>query len=269
MVKKGRFTVELVSADTKVAFQEHAKGQETFVEVEPEAEYFVRLSVDAGPKVRGKISVDGKGLGYITNIGTPATTSSHNCGLYSFDGISSTVKALMFAKAKIFNSGNDDDTKEKKPFWTGNVTVEIFELFETGTTYTAPTHNNTWKGGDVGFVIGQADPKKKGVMTAEGNLANSVKDNGVRAHYTRGRLLETINLNYCSTVGLIFAGVLGPVNPMLLARKLNEHKRGRAQVEEDAEIIPSPQKIRLVQELNGQSIGGTKECDLYDLSNED
>ena len=42
MVQEGRFTVELVSADTKAAFQEHAKGHETFVEVEPEAGYFVQ-----------------------------------------------------------------------------------------------------------------------------------------------------------------------------------------------------------------------------------
>jgi hypothetical protein len=34
MVKKGHFTVELVSAETKAAFQEHARGQATFIEVQ-------------------------------------------------------------------------------------------------------------------------------------------------------------------------------------------------------------------------------------------
>jgi hypothetical protein len=33
MVKNGRFTVELVAADTKVAFQEHTKDGKTYAEV--------------------------------------------------------------------------------------------------------------------------------------------------------------------------------------------------------------------------------------------
>jgi hypothetical protein len=39
MVKNERFTVELVGADTKVAFGEHTKDGNTCVEVEPEVEY--------------------------------------------------------------------------------------------------------------------------------------------------------------------------------------------------------------------------------------
>jgi hypothetical protein len=215
MVKKGRFTVELVSAETKAAFQEHARGQATFIEVEPEAEYFVRISVKAGPNVRGDISVDGRDMDYFTDLRTVERTRSRNCGLYSYDGFSSTDKSLKFAKAKIFHSA-DDDAKENKPFWTGNVTVKFFELLDSGRTFTMPIYHNTWTGGDVGFVKGQADPKKKGFMTTQGNLAESAQDNGARRLCTPGRLLETVKLNYCSTTGLIVAGVLGP-DPMLMA----------------------------------------------------
>ena len=51
MVKKGRFTVELVSADAKVAFMEHTKDGKTYAEVEPEVEYFVRIEVEPSPRV--------------------------------------------------------------------------------------------------------------------------------------------------------------------------------------------------------------------------
>jgi hypothetical protein len=64
MVKKGRFTVELVSADSKVKFQQHTKDGKTYVEVEPEAEYFVRVAAEPAPRVSGRIDVDGKSLGY-------------------------------------------------------------------------------------------------------------------------------------------------------------------------------------------------------------
>jgi hypothetical protein len=49
MVKKGRFSVELVSADTRIAFMEHTKDDKTYAEVEPDVEYFVRLGVEPGP----------------------------------------------------------------------------------------------------------------------------------------------------------------------------------------------------------------------------
>lgn len=59
------------------------------------------------------------------------------------------------------------------------MTVKFFELFDAGRTHTVPAHADTWQGGDVSFVMGQADPRKKeGVMTTEGNLAKGVKDNG-------------------------------------------------------------------------------------------
>jgi hypothetical protein len=209
MVKKGRFTVELVEADSKAPFKEHAKNNETYVEAQPDAEYFVRIAAGAGDNVRAKIFVDGKCLGYSKNFKT-RQEKSLTCGLWYFDGVRSTQKALLFAKAKVFNSS---DTALEAHFWIGNVTVEFKEIFDTGDTHVASPRQNVWKGGDVGIVVDQTGPKTKGVMTKEGTIAVSKKAGGRQTTYRKGRILDTITLKYCSTVGLFKAGVLGPVNP--------------------------------------------------------
>jgi hypothetical protein len=269
MVKQGRFTVELVSADSKVKFQQHTKDGKTYVEVEPEAEYFVRVAAEPAPLVRGRIDVDGKSLGYKFGISTRVKDKEKGLrGLYS--------TALMFAKAKVVNhSTNDEPQDAPAPFWTGNEQVQIVEEFDTGKTHTSSrkASQNKWDGGEdnVGFVIGQTDPKKKGIMTTKGNfVSESTKYTGVHRKYKKGRLLETIQLNYCSTVGLIVAGVLGPFNSMEVARKLNEHKRGAAQVAADSENTSvRPKKIRMVQEMTGgQSVAAPKDYDFFDLTDE-
>jgi hypothetical protein len=266
MVKKGRYSVELVAADTKIAFQEHTKDGKTYAEVEPEVEYFVRLGAEAGPPVMAAIYVDGTYLGYWTTVGDPEEKDSEDYGLWSFDGISSTSQALKFAKPKVFNSA--DDT-ENLPYWTGTIDVEFIQLFYTREIETRPTFQNSWDGGDFGFVMGQTDAEKKGVMSKQGNFEKTMKDNGVREKYTEGRVLATIKHHYCSTVGLIFAGILGPVNPMLLARKINEYNRGVAQVAADAATMPPPKIIRYVPEIDGHPFGLAIEYELFDLTNND
>jgi hypothetical protein len=265
MVKNGRFSVELVSADTKIAFQEHTKdGKTTYAEVEPEVEYFVRLGADVGPRVRARIYVDGMYLGYRTTVGSPEEEKSYYFGLWSSDGISSAHQALKFVRAKIFNSADDTETL---PFWTGTIEVIFHELFDTGEqTQTISTCQNTWDGGDVGFVMGHTDPKNKGVMSTQGNFEETVKANAVKKICTEGPVLAIIKLHYCSTVGLIFAGIFGQVNPMLLARKTNVYKRGAAQVAADAVTMPPPKKIRSVLEIDGRPFGLPSEYELFDLT---
>jgi hypothetical protein len=68
MVKKGRSTVEVVDAHSNAPFKEYAKDNETYVEAEPDAQYFVRIHVESGALVQTEIFVDGKSLGYHTVI---------------------------------------------------------------------------------------------------------------------------------------------------------------------------------------------------------
>jgi hypothetical protein len=193
MMKKGRFTVELVNAYSNTPFKEHTKDNETFVEAEPDAEYFVRIHVGVGALVAAKIFVDGKSLWYLQDMDKPERHS--NYGLWYFDGVSTSFKALLFAKAKAFNSS---DAAQEAPFWTGNVTVEFKEIFDTGNTHVQAPHQAVWKGGEVGIVAAQTGPKMKGVMTEKGNLAVSKKDDGHRVTYREGRILDTITLKYDS-----------------------------------------------------------------------
>jgi hypothetical protein len=264
MVKQGRlFTVELVRADTKVAFKEHTKDGKTYAEVEPEVEYFVRLEVDQGPRVRARIYVDGKSLGYHTDVGFPKEKHTCDRGLWSFDGANCTHQALKFAKAKVFNSANDS---ENLPCWTGNIKVKFREIIATGETKARKTSTNTWDGGDVGYVRGQTDPKKKGVMSTQGTTVMTKPEKKVRKVCTEGRVLETIKLHYCSTVGLVYAGIFGPPNPMLLARKMNEKKRGASLVAMDVATMPQPKKIRYTPEMDGRPFGLPIEYELFDLA---
>jgi hypothetical protein len=266
MVKKGRFTVELIRADTRVAFMEHTKDDKTYAEVEPDVEYFVRLETEPGLRVHAEIYVDGKHLGYAIEIGSPLLEKeTTDKGLWSFDGISSTDQALKFAKAKVFDSA---DETENTPFWTGNIEVKFYELFDTGEIVTRQPFQNTWDGGDVGPVMGlQTDSNMKGVMSTEGKTVINGKEEKRKRKYRRiGRKLASIKLHYCSTVGLIFAGVLGPVNPIWLARKVNEYKRGAEQVAAEAANMPPPKKIRWVPEIDGLPFGLPIEYELFDLT---
>jgi hypothetical protein len=65
------------------------------------------------------------------------------------------------------------------------------------------------------------------------------------------------------------AGVLGPVDPYVMARHVHECKRGADTHPVDTESMPPPQKIRFVQDANGQSFGPPKEYDMFDLTNYD
>ena len=96
-----------------------------------------------------------------------------------------------------------------------------------------------------------------------------MKDTWRRIVSAEGRELASIKLHYCSTVGLIYAGILGPVNPMLMARKTNEYKRGKAQFVADAANMPPPKKIRYVPEIDGLPFGSPVEYDLFDLTSVD
>jgi hypothetical protein len=214
------------------------------------------------------LAVDGKGLGYIASIGSLIEKKdSQVCGLWSYDGIGkSTERAMIFTKAQVFNWSNSD---KEAPFWTGKVEAQFWDCIETGETYIESACTNEWEKGDIGVVIGQSDPAMKGVMTQQGNLEKSREDSGKRTVTTRGSCLEAITLHYCSTVGLMVAGVFGPVDRMIMARRVNEFKRGAAQVAADAATMPTPEKIQMVQMLHGKSIGPVKECDLFDLTNVD
>jgi hypothetical protein len=164
----------------------------------------------------------------------------------SSDEVNHAVQSLKFAKAKVFHSTDND---QNAPFWTGKIEVIFRGIIPAGRSHDSTKFDDSWDGGDVGFVIGQADPKMKGVMTKKGNHQESRKVDGMMDEVRNGGLLETITMNHCSTVGLMFAGVLGPMNPMIMARQADKKKRGSDQVAADLASSVRPTKIRVMQEI--------------------
>jgi hypothetical protein len=214
MVKVGKHTVALIYADTKKPFKEHtASDGQVYVEVEPNAEYYIHLSTDSQDVVVMRIKVDGKDLGYQLSLNKANCMVNPNyfCGVSSVDESGGTIhQALKFAKTPVMQK--TEDNKVPPAFWTGSVQVEFYEGVYHGVESNTRAFRNSWTGAgnDVGYMIGKSNPdQKKGVMSAAGSTRDYTQPSaGKRARYATGGHLKTITLNYCSTVGLIFAGIL-------------------------------------------------------------
>ena len=105
MVQQGDFTIQLVEANTKQAF-----NGKTYVEVEPGVEYFISISKPSSAEfshavVLAKYYVDGKDLGYYTYFKTIRTHVVSYKGLYKYEnGVSSTC-AFKFVTPKVQGGG--------------------------------------------------------------------------------------------------------------------------------------------------------------------
>jgi hypothetical protein len=208
MVKQGKYTVQLVNADSKTPFPEHtASNGEVYVEVEPNAEYFIRVHSDSHDKVRMDFRVDNKSLGY--NCTMSKQKPARDMGIWEYKNEKSYQHALKFQKANVRQA----DGNHSAPFWTGKVEVIVLEAIETGYRE-INDFSNSWNGGDVAYVMGISDPdQKKGVKSQKGETFTAHKSKRRRKMYAKGGLLCTITLRYCSTLGLIHAGIL-PKPPM-------------------------------------------------------
>jgi hypothetical protein len=214
MVKAGKHTVALIYADTKIPFKEHsASDGQVYVEVEPNAEYYIQVSTESQDCVVIRIKVDGKDLGYqlTMNKQTSLIDPHFFVGVSSVDENGGTIhQALKFARTPVMQK--TEDNKVPPAFWTGSVQVEFYEGVYHGTQSGTRAFRNSWTGAgnDVGYMIGKSNPdQKKGVMSATGSTVDYAQPKaGKRARYNQGGHLKTITMNYCSTVGLIFAGIL-------------------------------------------------------------
>jgi len=201
MVKKGKFSVEIINADTKTAFPEHtAPNGDLYVEVEPDSEYFIRMHSDFQGPATANICVDGRDLGFTCNFSKGGP--SQDRGIWEFVNGKSVDHALKFVKTLARKGDTPSDG------WTGKVEVKFFEAISVGYR-NLKEYKNAWKGGDVSYVMGISDPdKKKGVKSGKGASFAAEQLSGRYERYERGASLGTITLHYCSTLGLIEAGIL-------------------------------------------------------------
>lgn len=264
MVKKGSFTVELVDAETKIPFREHTceKDGQLYVEVEPNAEYLIKISSDTERPVSCCPKVDGEPLGYIVTLMKRNGPSYR--GLWSSDGTRDITWALRCQKTPVVKADSPCSVSPS-PFWTGKVEVELYEAIALNTVEPIQSFQPSWIGGDVTYTQGVSDVcKKTGVKSVTGSIAETTK-RGITRVYAKGRYLETISLNYCTTVGLIHVGVL-PKPPMWDFHRL-QHPRKRKICNDDdpPHKVVTPQRIRISQE-GGDALIAPKEFDLFDLT---
>jgi len=126
MVKKGDFIVELVNASSKESFKEHKgkDGIDSFVEVEPEAEYFIKVASDSYRRVSFEFIVDGMKLGYVTSF-APYEREPQYGGNWSYNNNKSIETSLMFQKihqSMLQSSSESDDSNI-----VGEIQVTVYE----------------------------------------------------------------------------------------------------------------------------------------------
>lgn len=221
--------MELINADGLQAFPEHkSESGETFVEVEPDSEYYIRIHTDSEDRVKVHFSVDGNDLGYNSTISKK--DKPQDKGLWEYKDGKSYQHALKFAKTPVREATNE----AQAPFWTGKVEVTFYEAKFTGYKE-QKDFSNKWNGGDVSYVMGISDPdKKKGVKSDKGEKFEVHKSKRRRKTYSKGGVLATVTLRYCSTLGLIHAGVLAKPPVWDMQRLTNPAK-------DSQESVPEPE----------------------------
>ena len=217
MVVQGKFQVEVVYADTKLPFKEFTSEHDgqLYLEVEPDAEYFIMISNKSEDPVNVSIKIDGTDLGlHVAGLTKYNSVTPYLCGITSRDENGGVTKqALQFVRSTVLQK--TEENKGIPPqYWTGTVEVSFYEsVAEEASSSNQRAFSSSWKGNseNVGYMMGKSNPdKKKGVMSAAGNTTEYVPPPAQpwTTVYRKGGLLQTVHMKYCSTLGLIYANIL-------------------------------------------------------------
>lgn len=207
MVVVNDFEFQLVSAEDKQPFQEHQKGGKTYVEVEPDAEYYlgIRKVRQSSARLKCEYIIDGKNLGYNRTIGRAPNNMFHT-GLVSWSKGVEQNKALKFVKAS-FTSGDEGIGSTMAGMGTIELKVStaIYDGQYARSNFTTSFTTPTIKMEDQSGVT-----MKKNVRSDAGScVETSVYGSNETYHrYRAGEHLYSITLYYCATPGLIAVGVL-------------------------------------------------------------
>ena len=220
------FEFQLVSADggdtgTNTPFMEHTKGSKTYVEVEPDAEYFLsirKVQVSSSALVCN-FKVDGEHLRYHTTLkpkkihGTPKLI-----GLRSRSNGIQTHTALQFVKASFATSTCVSNAGIKSSLaGMGKIEMEVnSQGIPTGETkkkqkdYTSSMKTLSI---DIDASSAAGVTMKKNLRSGKGKTTIVSKSGGTgvsesggagnkfRTTYAKGTHLYTITLYYCATPG--------------------------------------------------------------------
>jgi hypothetical protein len=127
MVQQGNFKLEVVYADSKVPFKEHLdaiKGK-TYAEVEPDIDYFIRVTNHGARKVVIKFTVDGNDLGFKQSL--KGNGHSTFVGLFQRENGYSHETGLRFNKLYRVEERQKAQDGEYEGNWTGCIDTKVHE----------------------------------------------------------------------------------------------------------------------------------------------
>jgi len=258
------FTVELVDANSGEPFAEHVGPDgKTYAEVEPDAEYFIKVSAPRdhpkGTRVQTAYEVDGVNLGYYDKLWAYKNNTVW-AGSASRRGGAWSKTSLKFAGKPAPSRG-----KRRAPLlFTGRVVVTLSASVPDGAMGREGRFDTQL--GPCGAVV--ASGTKGGVESVRGTVADDRcrVDRAVcdRVHYRRGTTLGRAALYYCTATGLARRGVLPRPPPP------SRSCASRRAVREDGggPPAPGPKRIRIgpVVAGDGATLLPGREVDFFDLT---
>jgi hypothetical protein len=220
MVVVGDTEIKIVWADTKTPFPEHHKDGATYIEVEPDADYFVhikRVSVNFPAPIACCVDIDGQNLGW--NIFFKNINRNGCCiGLREKSDQSLCHRCLRFVKPKI------RDNVEGKSMGTsphayapliGKIRVRVYEahlvkkVVKNNPNITSCTMNPSLTTDHSMAQPQKIAAKLKFVRSSTGS--ESIPRCESRKTCSWVRLIDEDILNYATMPGLIKAGLFAPV----------------------------------------------------------
>jgi len=238
MVVEQHFDFQIVSTDNnengvKIPFMEHSNNGKTYVEVEPDAEYFlsVRQIRPSSTELYSEFSVDGKNLGFHVLWPGGLSVDPVFLGIVSnTDGIE-TTKALKFVSATFTTDDNKTGSIPSSMAGMGQIQMivshGIFQGIERRRNFAVAT---SFEASSIDIDCNNSDAfvtKKKNLRSGVGSTAIvSAKKEGEEYYrsYEKGHHLYTITLCYCATPGLIAVGVLPKPPHWTYARMIHPAK---------------------------------------------
>lgn len=305
MVIRSGVQIQIVEVKSLQAYKEHvAQDGKVYAEVEPDTEYYLQYKrlgplddAAAGPeKLFLTYEVDGQDLGCHS---TPSVGKEHKVGFWSRDDSTGEYVeyALKFTKPSL---PADDDGDALTSCATGNclfgkIQVSVYE----GVPYACDSDKEAKTTDKKNTNTSQAEPSKfspketvgsphgcifanKMVVSVQGSTQevriSSTPKAGKpqKVRYQKGKLIDTITLHYCTTVGLMAVGVLAkPADPFQWEgmKQQSAAKRSNAVVSPDNDAkkirVPTPEKIRVLTESQGGKIMADRHLFLFDLTKEE
>uniref|UniRef100_A0A7S1BBG6 Uncharacterized protein n=1 Tax=Corethron hystrix TaxID=216773 RepID=A0A7S1BBG6_9STRA len=289
------FAAKIIDATTNVPFREHKREDgQIFVEVEPDADYYIYASCSSdpeeGPKICAEYEVDGAGLGYYSSLWefdnqdfagfcirqkrkhTETSLKFKNTSINT--DTSSGLQLLMGKIVVTFSTAVLIPMKKEKDFQTtlaaqnvehSTKAVETVKgcvpLKRSPATYTTVWSEET-KRENAPTTFATATSSED---SSEDLDEDSSDDENKFYRYTHGRVIKTIVLNYCSTLGLIHHKIL-PKPPLWDIQRLHFPIKRETSEDPTDSVRIEPKKIKITREMNGITIGADKYIDFFDLT---